>query len=377
MKYFYILFAFFPLNLFAQNTIVDSTFTENCITNTSSGDVFNDVHINSVSSTYNSSGQLISRVTIVTYLRDGVVSYSNSTMDSLIYDSAANTIETLSGTYINSVFTPQRGRIVTYDSGGLMISQVIAQVYPTYDLRYYYTNLPNGLIDYYYRVMNYASPDDSMFTELTYDASWNKIREESSVWDSGMILRPYEMQLLYYNASNQLIAYNWYQWISPTVGYDPCSRDTATFTYNASGLLTDEWQHFCGAGTITSWYTYDVNDNLVSSGFTDVTHSGYTSSQSCDAGTSVILNTGASVSSTGRFLVYPNPSSGRVELKGNFSHAINEIKITDLSGRIVSTKKVTMTKDSTFEVDLSELRSGVYVMQVFDGGVRSVLFVRE
>lgn len=376
MKKLFLFLLLLPLNLLAQNTIVDSMFTTHCITNSSMGETFNSTFIDSITSIYNSDGQLITRVSTVTSLRDGVVTYANTDVDSLIYDSVANSIETLSGTYVNSVLSPQRGKKIVYDVGGLMISQSLSPTYPDYTLTHYYFYLPNNLLDYFYTVTGPVGTNDSIFTDLTYDSLWNKIIEESFYWENGAILRPYEKLLQYFNGS-QLLGYNWYLWVDSTIGYDPCYTDTSTFTYFPNGLLSTQTQHSCGSGYVTTWYSYDVNGNLDSTGFTGVTTTGDPFSRSCDAGVGEVINEIASISTKGQFILYPNPSNGRVELKGNFSSAIDEIRITDLSGRIVMTKKLIIKTESSFEFDLSDLSSGVYVMQVFDEGVRSVLFVRE
>ena len=66
-----------------------------------------------------------------------------------------------------------------------------------------------------------------------------------------------------------------------------------------------------------------------------------------------------------------------MEVRGNFSDALTEIKVTDLSGRIELMRKISKKIDSVVEIDLSELSSGVYVIQIFDEEVHSMLFVKE
>ncbi len=377
MKQFFFLLAFLPLTLLAQNTIVDSVFTENCITNEMSAGVFNDVTVDSVTSTYNSSGLLISRITIETRIRNGVVTYSFTDMDSLIYDSVANSITTLSGTFFNSVFNPISGRIVVYDSSGKVASDSYAQNYPVYNLSFYYTYLPNNLVDYYFRVTDSPSPNDTMFIEVSYDSSWNKIIEEYFKWDNGAILVQSSIHLQYYNLLNQLISYNNYAWQDSTLGYGMCSLDTVWLIYNNNGQLIEETKYFCSPGYQTNWYSYDVNGNLDSAGYILISPLGDSIYQSCNARTGQIINNVESNINKKSFLLYPNPSSGWVEVRGNFSDTLTEIKVTDLSGRIELMRKISKKIDSVVEIDLSELSSGVYVIQIFDEEVHSMLFVKE
>ena len=58
--------------------------------------------------------------------------------------------------------------------------------------------------------------------------------------------------------------------------------------------------------------------------------------------------------------VFPNPASDRINIKGEGSPAgIKELKITDLSGKII-----TRTKYNAGPVDISHLNKGVYILQI-------------
>lgn len=374
-KYFYILFCLFPLHLLAQNTTIDSVYTEHCTTFLTDGTLHDHVDLDSIRSVYNPGGQLIMRITNYYNYRDSSILNTASYMDTLIYDSVANSIETISGTYINSVFTPESGRKKTYDLSGRMISQDVANYYPDYDHSYYYTYLPNNLMDYYFLVINQTG--DSVFTEFTYDANWNQIREQSFGWDNGAITHPGEKKDMYYNASNQLIASDWDLWIDSTFGYEECDQDTQWYAYNTAGQLTEHSINSCPGGEIIYWYTYDVNGNLDSTGYGSINSIQDTSWQLCNAGSGQVINGVASISGKDKFILYPNPSHGIITLKGDFSGVRNELKIADLSGRTVLTKTGIAKISSNYETDISSLSPGIYILQVFDESVHSLLFVKQ
>lgn len=62
------------------------------------------------------------------------------------------------------------------------------------------------------------------------------------------------------------------------------------------------------------------------------------------------------------FSVYPNPSNGFVNVSNNRNALINAIEMTDLNGRIVKSVKVSDLAEA--EVNISDLSSGVYMMNI-------------
>lgn len=62
------------------------------------------------------------------------------------------------------------------------------------------------------------------------------------------------------------------------------------------------------------------------------------------------------------FSVFPNPSTGIVNLASKNNTAINEVQVTDLNGRVV--KNVNTNGVSETQINISELTSGVYFLNI-------------
>ena len=68
------------------------------------------------------------------------------------------------------------------------------------------------------------------------------------------------------------------------------------------------------------------------------------------------------------FSIYPNPANAKIVLKTNVLQALEEVLITDMTGKIV---KQFQTQKSTTEIDVSTLENGIYFVKA--GGVSQKL----
>lgn len=76
------------------------------------------------------------------------------------------------------------------------------------------------------------------------------------------------------------------------------------------------------------------------------------------------------------FSVFPNPSTGIVNLASKNNTAINEVQVTDLNGRVV--KNVNTNGVSETQINISELTSGVYFLNIItDAGSGSTKIVKN
>lgn len=75
------------------------------------------------------------------------------------------------------------------------------------------------------------------------------------------------------------------------------------------------------------------------------------------------------------FSIYPNPTTGIINITNNNNNLISEIEVTDLNGRIV--KKVS-NKDNISQLNISELSQGVYLMKIIsDNGFVYKKIIKE
>lgn len=65
---------------------------------------------------------------------------------------------------------------------------------------------------------------------------------------------------------------------------------------------------------------------------------------------------------TSRFSVFPNPASNLVKISSDSNTLVDGVKITDLNGRTVKT--VSLNKVANAEINISDLASGVYLMNI-------------
>ena len=76
------------------------------------------------------------------------------------------------------------------------------------------------------------------------------------------------------------------------------------------------------------------------------------------------------------FSVYPNPANNVLNLSVKNGFAINEITMSDINGRTVKT--ITNSLNSEMEINVSDLTSGVYMLNVkTDEGVATSKFVKN
>jgi len=64
-----------------------------------------------------------------------------------------------------------------------------------------------------------------------------------------------------------------------------------------------------------------------------------------------------------KFALYPNPADSQVTVSFKDNIAVNEIKITDLNGRVVKTSNYTGALNSV-QLNISDLSAGVYMMNI-------------
>jgi Secretion system C-terminal sorting domain/SprB repeat len=134
------------------------------------------------------------------------------------------------------------------------------------------------------------------------------------------------------------------------------SQSGTTLTANATGV-TYQWIDCAGPTAISGEtgvsYTASFNGDYA----VVITNGACSDTSVCTSMTNVGLS---SYKEIDLFDVYPNPSSGKVFIHLKSTKKESEIKIIDMSGRLVKTIQSSLALDKTVEIDLSKLEKGVY-----------------
>jgi hypothetical protein len=77
--------------------------------------------------------------------------------------------------------------------------------------------------------------------------------------------------------------------------------------------------------------------------------------------------TGIASSSKENFSIAPNPSSGVFNLMAHKSFSNAELRVTDVSGKIIFTQYIRSTTSYSVGIDLSSLAEGMYFLSITEG----------
>ncbi|HEY6162284.1 MAG TPA: T9SS type A sorting domain-containing protein [Bacteroidia bacterium] len=126
-------------------------------------------------------------------------------------------------------------------------------------------------------------------------------------------------------------------------------------TYSGTGVSSGNFDpSVAGIGTHTITYTYsDVN------GCTD------SASQTITVNACTGVN---NVQDDGLFSVFPNPSSGTINIVAGEEMHSAALEIRDIQGRMVYSRELgTLTKNKNVQLDLSSLANGTYMIKISSG----------
>jgi pectate lyase len=140
---------------------------------------------------------------------------------------------------------------------------------------------------------------------------------------------------------------------------------TVSVVVNASQQINS--LSFPNTGSFTTWNSVVFSLNLVQGNntirFVSLTSSGAANLDRLDVCQSAPL--GVSEINTEAFRLYPNPVTNILTIElGNEFTANSVIKLYDISGKLISTKKV---KETTQTLNMQQLQAGVYLIKVSNG----------
>jgi len=67
-------------------------------------------------------------------------------------------------------------------------------------------------------------------------------------------------------------------------------------------------------------------------------------------------------------ILFPSPANDILKLKSSSLNGAYKLVITDILGRVVRTKEVEMIENSVVEIVVSDLKSGIYIVNVYNQG---------
>jgi len=128
-------------------------------------------------------------------------------------------------------------------------------------------------------------------------------------------------------------------------------------------------------------YSYDWNDGSTDEDLTNVKAGQYsltvTDANGCDLSITVtvgdiITAVDPNVASV-HLSFYPNPAKDYLHIEATFESVADvDIQLLDISGRMVLSKRIKSTKVASSELNLTELRSGIYVLRISSGDIQQV-----
>ncbi|MBI1305363.1 MAG: PKD domain-containing protein [Bacteroidetes bacterium] len=78
------------------------------------------------------------------------------------------------------------------------------------------------------------------------------------------------------------------------------------------------------------------------------------------------------ITGSGDINIYPNPSTGKVNITGTLQNTPSEITVFTIDGREAAKLSDVMLSEQATEIDLSHLKEGIYLIEINSGGSRSV-----
>lgn len=76
--------------------------------------------------------------------------------------------------------------------------------------------------------------------------------------------------------------------------------------------------------------------------------------------------------------IYPNPTNEKLSVDfGEIGNHKTELRICDITGKVVLVKRFAQENRTVVDIDVSELSSGIYLVQLMEEGIRAKLFVKN
>lgn len=188
--------------------------------------------------------------------------------------------------------------------------------------------------------------------------------------------------------------------ITPSAGTSCTSPTILSTSLITNSKATCNWNDIPGASqyqiaykklTAATWTTINTTSNYYQlTGLSSLTAYQWKVKAECPSGwksyTSIIdfitlplREEGVNVQSTENISIYPNPVTDHISVLINVPSAIYEVKITDITGRMVKQADAPVAGNSSIQINLEDVAAGVYFITVSAEGIiyETKKFIRQ
>lgn len=293
------------------------------------------------------------------YINNSGVFDTNATRITITFDSITNTKIVLQEAINYNSPWSIIGRInYTYDSQHRItyqLSEFGVNLEPSSDQYNYY--LPNDSIDYsiYHTYQSGVVYTTDSITNL-YNANYYLLeRTTYNIWNINQ-WRPGQMRSYTYDANDNMLSSCGHLWLQGIGWY--YFSDTTWSTYNLNNQIVESETRYDGGGGNHSWCYYDASNRIDSVHWMTWPHGGDTHNHYYKM-EYPLVNSVKNIVAEQDLQLYPNPSTGIFTVESD--EFIHSICVYDLNGKIVYNKEI----DSTdFNFDLGKFPSGIYFLKM-------------
>lgn len=309
------------------------------------------------------------------YINNSGVFDTNGTRTTITFDSITNTKFVLQEQMnLNSPWAITRRDNYTYDTQNRVtyyLAEFGLNLQPSWDRINYY--LPNDSIDYYlYHSYQSGLLHDTDSVVNSYNSNGFLIESTTfNIWNLNQF-RPDEMKSYTYDVNNNLLSSCGHLW-DPANGWFNFP-DTTWNLYNSNNQLIETTTNYDGGAGNHGWYFYDGANRPDSALYIGWPHGGDTH-YSYYKMEYPVLNSIDNFNAGNVIDIYPVPGASMIYFNNTNTSHIRQILISDVAGRAIRSLH---SNSAITSIDISELAPGIYWVTILtDKEKLSGKFVKE
>lgn len=307
------------------------------------------------SASYNSNDSLLQSTNLQYYYTSGIMDRIRGSQKLITYDTLLNTSTTINQDYVDSLnlWLTNFIEVKTFDLlGRNIITQWLDSNLILFN-DYFYCYLPNDSLDYY--IIHNSKKNVVEYNLAGYRSKLIGYEWRNSNWEL------LEQRDYYYDAVNNLIAYDDQLWMSSINGWDDCHMDTMYYSYNSQNLVDSFRSSFCGGSGAFGWFAYNPAGSVDSMFRCSWSHSG---AQTCTFNSRIayaLLTSVEEIKEAENIDIFPNPTNGEIVIDNRFPEMrIKYFEIRDIFSRLVYKESVKEHIIENKRLNMDKLTPGVY-----------------